>query len=63
MNRSLEDINAEFGDSVAVHYYGATEADEKEYSRALERRGIEGSVARAVDDKAEIERVEEVSKA
>lgn len=34
--RSLEDLNAQFGDSVAVHYYGATEEEEKEYARALE---------------------------
>lgn len=34
--RSLEDLNAQFGDSVAVHYYGATEDEEKEYARALE---------------------------
>jgi hypothetical protein len=34
--RSLEDINAQFGDQVAVRYYGATEEDEKAYARAIE---------------------------
>ncbi|KAM3416225.1 hypothetical protein BST61_g7831 [Cercospora zeina] len=35
-NRSLEDINAEFGDVVAVHYFGATEEEQKEYAKAIE---------------------------
>lgn len=33
--RSLEDINAAFGDQVAVHYYHATADDEKQYDEAL----------------------------
>ncbi|KAK1027838.1 hypothetical protein LTS16_021112 [Friedmanniomyces endolithicus] len=37
-NRSLEDINAEFGDKVAVHYYGATAEEQDEYAQAI---GIE----------------------
>jgi hypothetical protein len=36
MQRSLEDISAEFGDKVAVHYYHATLEDEKQYDQALE---------------------------
>lgn len=32
--RSLEDINAAFGERVAVHYYGATAEDEKVYEEA-----------------------------
>lgn len=36
MQRSLEDISAEFGDKVAVHYYHATLEDEKQYNQALE---------------------------
>jgi MFS family permease len=34
--RSLEDINAQFGETVAVHYFNATEEEEKEYARAIE---------------------------
>lgn len=34
--RSLEDINAQFGDKVAVRYFDATAEDEKEYSHAIE---------------------------
>jgi hypothetical protein len=41
MGRSLEDINGQFGDSVAVRYYGATEADEKVYSEAIETEHTE----------------------
>ncbi|KAK0844418.1 hypothetical protein LTR03_008112 [Friedmanniomyces endolithicus] len=37
-NRSLEDISAEFGDKVAVHYYGATAEEQDEYAQAI---GIE----------------------
>ncbi|TKA78689.1 hypothetical protein B0A55_04493 [Friedmanniomyces simplex] len=35
-NRSLEDINAEFGDKVAVHYYGATAEEQDEYAQAID---------------------------
>ncbi|TKA41465.1 hypothetical protein B0A55_13470, partial [Friedmanniomyces simplex] len=35
-NRSLEDINAEFGDKVAVHYYGATVEEQDEYAQAID---------------------------
>jgi len=31
----LEDINAAFGETVAVRYYGATEEDEKYYATAI----------------------------
>lgn len=34
--RSLEDINVAFGEPVAVHYYGATEEEEKQYAAAIE---------------------------
>ncbi|KIV99334.1 uncharacterized protein PV09_08993 [Verruconis gallopava] len=34
--RSLEDINAQFGEKVAVRYYGATEEDELAYAKAIE---------------------------
>lgn len=33
--RSLEDINAAFGEEVAVRYYGATTEEEKEYLKAI----------------------------
>lgn len=32
--RSLEDINAAFGEKVAVHYYNATTEEEEEYIKA-----------------------------
>jgi len=34
--RSLEDINAAFGEEVAVRYFGATEEDEMAYQKAIE---------------------------
>lgn len=34
--RSLEDINAQFGESVAIHYYGATEKEKLEFEKAIE---------------------------
>lgn len=34
--RSLEDINAQFGEKVAVRFYGATEEDERAYAKAIE---------------------------
>ena len=34
--RSLEDINAQFGEAVAIHYYGATEKEKHEYEVAIE---------------------------
>jgi MFS family permease len=33
--RSLEDINAAFGETVAVHYYGATDEEMEEYLKAI----------------------------
>ena len=33
--RSLEDINAQFGETVAIHYYGATEAEKLELEAAV----------------------------
>ena len=33
--RSLEDINAAFGEEVAVHYYGATTEELEEYLKAI----------------------------
>ena len=33
--RSLEDINAAFGETVAVHYYGATPEELEEYLKAI----------------------------
>ena len=34
--RSLEDINAQFGENVAIHYYGATEKEKQEFEVAIE---------------------------
>jgi len=33
--RSLEDISASFGETVAVHFYGASNAEEHEYEKAI----------------------------
>ena len=33
--RSLEDINAQFGEKVAIHYYGATEEEKHELEQAV----------------------------
>lgn len=40
--RSLEDINAQFGETVAVHYFNATEEEEKEYAKAIEVEELSG---------------------
>lgn len=41
--RSLEDINAQFGEQVAIRYYGATEQEKAEMEAAAE-----------ADEKAEV---------
>lgn len=33
--RSLEDINALFGEKVAIHYYGATDKEKEEFEAAI----------------------------
>jgi hypothetical protein len=33
--RSLEDINVQFGEQVAIHYYGATDKEKEEFERAI----------------------------
>lgn len=33
--RSLEDINAQFGEQVAIHYFGATEEEKQEFEDAV----------------------------
>ncbi|OAL23855.1 hypothetical protein AYO20_10875 [Fonsecaea nubica] len=35
--RSLEDINAQFGEQVAIHYFGATEAEKEEMEKAAQQ--------------------------
>jgi hypothetical protein len=39
--RSLEDINAQFGEQVAIKFYGATEQEKKELEEAAERDELE----------------------
>ena len=42
--RSLEDINAQFGETVAVHYFNATEEEEvKEYAKSIEIEEMGGN--------------------
>ncbi|PPJ55862.1 hypothetical protein CBER1_07450 [Cercospora berteroae] len=63
-NRSLEDINAEFGDSVAVHYFGATEEEQKEYAKAIEAEGRNSAYVSHVGEKDnEVQQFETVTKA
>ncbi|KAI1938892.1 hypothetical protein LOZ57_006276 [Ophidiomyces ophidiicola] len=40
LDRSLEDINAAFGEKVAVRFYGATEEEEEMYAKAIEEREL-----------------------
>ena len=48
--RSLEDINEQFGEKTAVHFYGANEAEEKEYAHAIEIDEAGGLVHRKVGE-------------
>ncbi|KMU89220.1 sugar transporter [Coccidioides immitis H538.4] len=55
--RSLEDINAAFGEKVAVRLYGATEEEEEMYAKALEARepgasGDMGTIPSSEDEKS-----------
>ena len=55
--RSLEDINAAFGEDVAVHYYGATSEEQQEYLKAIaagdivDHKGKGGLVNDSEDEK------------
>ena len=46
MQRSLEDINAQFGDKVAVHYFQATKEEEEEYAHAIDVEEHQGPLSR-----------------
>ncbi|EER25141.1 hypothetical protein D8B26_007751 [Coccidioides posadasii str. Silveira] len=64
--RSLEDINAAFGEKVAVRLYGATEEEEEMYAKALEARepgasGDMGTIPSSEDEKS-ADHVEAASK-
>lgn len=57
--RSLEDINAQFGEQVAIHYYGATEQEKQELEKAAAEDEIKHGDGHAVQEKAGVvERVE-----
>jgi MFS family permease len=62
--RSLEDINAAFGEKVAVRYYGATEEDEAMYAKAIQggqaTPGDEEKSAASVGSDAHVEEVSKV---
>lgn len=63
MNRSLEDINAQFGEDVAVHYFGATEEEEREYAKAIEEEeGMQQPGVVGREDKAGVQMVEMATK-
>ena len=49
--RSLEDINAQFGETVAIHYYGASEEEKKELEKAAAQDEIQHGDVRAVQEK------------
>lgn len=49
--RSLEDINAQFGETVAVRYFHATEEDEKQYNHAIEVEMAEEATTISVEPK------------
>lgn len=55
--RSLEDINASFGEQVAVHYYGASQEEEAAYARAIEE---EERVAGVTAEKTDVLHMEKV---
>lgn len=70
--RSLEDINAQFGEQVAIHFYGATEEEKAELDKAAIRdeeeelagkRGLGDARSTGVDEKGVMAHAEEVSKA
>ncbi|KAK5735644.1 hypothetical protein LTR17_007995 [Elasticomyces elasticus] len=61
-NRSLEDINAEFGDKVAVHYYGATAEEQEEYAQAVDVENHGGVLATKGDMSEVVHHVEHAEK-
>jgi hypothetical protein len=57
--RSLEDINAQFGEQVAIHYYGATDAEKAELEQAaVEDEEFEVKGKKTSTDVKEVEAVE-----
>lgn len=62
-NRSREDINAEFGDRVAVHYFGATEEGQLEYAKAIDGgEGTLANVTRGGEKDDEVQQIDIVKK-
>lgn len=53
--RSLEDINVAFGDQVAVHYFGATAEDERQFAQAIAEEQSDDEKAKVV---AEVHHIE-----
>ncbi|KAK2798621.1 hypothetical protein FQN50_008779 [Emmonsiellopsis sp. PD_5] len=51
--RSLDDINAAFGEKVAVHFYNATEEDEAMYAKAIEDSRRKGQPTKADEKESE----------
>ena len=50
--RSLEDINAQFGETVAIRYYGATEEEKKELEEAAADDEVKHADGRVVQEKS-----------
>ena len=46
--RSLEDINASFGEKVLLRYYDATAEDEKQYRHAAHIEAVTGSIEMSI---------------
>lgn len=71
--RSLEDINAQFGEQVAIHFYGATEEEKAQLEKAAmrdeeeeitkKRGGLAGDHHQVMDEKNAVTHSEEVAKA
>ena len=49
--KSLEDINAEFGEVVAVRYSDVTTEDKKKYRTAIEVEDVSSEIAATVEAK------------
>jgi hypothetical protein len=69
--RSLEDINSQFGEQVAIRYYGATEKEKQEFELAIaedekhdathdhDRVDVSNLIAKAAGQVTHVEHVEE----
>lgn len=59
--RSLEDISAQFGEQVAIHYYGATEQEKAEFEAAAEGKTGNFTSQEKTVDVQQVQTVEKVA--